>query len=46
VFPEAETIFERNIEVLQALDMQGWSALDVGPSAGTPSLPEANQDVR
>ena len=46
VFPEAETIFERNIEVLQALGMQGWSALDVGPSAGTPSLPEANQDVR
>jgi hypothetical protein len=46
VFPEAETIFERNIEVLQALGMHGWSALDVGPSAGTPSLPDANQEVR
>jgi len=33
VFPEAETIFERNIEVLQALGMQGWSALDIGPGA-------------
>ena len=30
VFPEAETIFERNIEVLEGLGMAGWQALDVG----------------
>ena len=32
VFPEAEAIFERNMEVLEGLGMQGWIALDVGPS--------------
>lgn len=31
VFPEAETIFERNMEVLEALGMEGWRALNVGP---------------
>ena len=31
VFPEAETIFERNMEVLQALGAQGWADLGVGP---------------
>ena len=31
VFPEAEEIFERNIEVLERLGMQGWADLDVGP---------------
>lgn len=30
-FPEAEEIFERNIEVLERLGMQGWTELDVGP---------------
>ena len=30
VFPEAETIFERNIEVLEELGLAGWNALDVG----------------
>jgi len=30
-FPEAEAIFERNIEVLQQLGAAGWQALDVGP---------------
>ncbi len=29
-FPEAEAIFERNIEVLEKLGMDGWQALDVG----------------
>ena len=29
-FPEAEAIFERNIEVLEELGMDGWQALDVG----------------
>ena len=35
VFPEAETIFERNIEVLEGLGMDGWQALDVGPGPST-----------
>ncbi|MCZ8092913.1 MAG: DUF1415 domain-containing protein [Acidovorax sp.] len=30
VFPEADAIFERNIEVLEDLGAQGWAALDVG----------------
>ncbi len=33
VFPEAETIYERNIEVLEKLGMQGWEALQVGPGS-------------
>ncbi len=30
-FPEAEAIFEKNIETLERLGLQGWRALDVGP---------------
>ena len=30
VFPEAETIFVRNMEVLEEMGMAGWLALDVG----------------
>lgn len=30
-FPEAEAIFERNIQTLEALGAEGWAALDVGP---------------
>jgi uncharacterized protein len=33
VFPEAETIFERNMEVLEGLGMPGWRALNTGPGA-------------
>jgi hypothetical protein len=32
-FPEAEVIFERNIETLEALGPTGWAALDVSPGA-------------
>ncbi|RST54676.1 DUF1415 domain-containing protein [Variovorax sp. DXTD-1] len=32
-FPEAEAIFERNIETLEALGPEGWAALDVGPGS-------------
>jgi hypothetical protein len=32
VFPEAEAIFERNMETLQALGHGGWDALGVGKS--------------
>lgn len=30
-FPQAEQIYERNMETLRALGPQGWAALDVGP---------------
>lgn len=38
-FPEAEEIFERNMEVLEKLGKEGWDALDLGarcPVAHTP----------
>lgn len=35
-FPQAESIFERNVEVLERLGADGWAALDVGPGAATP----------
>ena len=35
-FPEAEAIFERNIETLEALGASGWAALDVGPRSAKP----------
>ncbi|WP_087743836.1 MULTISPECIES: DUF1415 domain-containing protein [unclassified Acidovorax] len=31
-YPEAEAIYERNMEVLEQLGMPGWQALDVGAS--------------
>ena len=41
-YPEAEAIYERNMEVLDQLGMPGWQALDVGVStaATTPELPK------
>ncbi|HRG06216.1 MAG TPA: DUF1415 domain-containing protein [Acidovorax defluvii] len=41
-YPEAEAIYERNMEVLEQLGMPGWQALDVGVStaATTPELPK------
>ncbi|MFT3812420.1 MAG: DUF1415 domain-containing protein [Acidovorax sp.] len=30
-FPEAETIYERNMQVLEDLGAEGWKKLDVGP---------------
>ena len=41
VFPEAEAIFERNMEVLEGLGMEGWLALDVGPHAPVPGATSA-----
>jgi hypothetical protein len=35
-FPEAEAIFERNIDTLEALGADGWAALDVGPGSARP----------
>ena len=39
-YPEAEAIYERNMEVLEQLGMRGWQALDVGvgTAATTPEL--------
>jgi hypothetical protein len=31
-FPEAEAIFEKNIETLEGLGHEGWDKLDVGPA--------------
>ena len=31
-FPEAETIFEKNIETMEQLGHEGWDKLDVGPA--------------
>ncbi|RQO83845.1 DUF1415 domain-containing protein [Acidovorax sp. FJL06] len=42
VFPEAEAIFERNMEVLEGLGMAGWQALDVGPQAPRPGTAPAD----
>ena len=42
VYPEAETIFERNIDVLEKLGLDGWNALDVG--ARCPVAHQPTQD--
>ena len=31
-FPQAEAIYEANMETLQRLGPEGWAALDVGPA--------------
>lgn len=35
-FPEAESIFEKNMETMERIGLEGWTALGVGPSAGCP----------
>ena len=35
-FPQAEDIFEKNIQTLTGLGMAGWAALDVGPHGKMP----------
>lgn len=35
-FPEAETIFEKNMETMTELGAAGWAALGVGPTPGCP----------
>jgi hypothetical protein len=35
-FPEAEAIYEHNIDTLEALGPEGWAALDVGPGSAKP----------
>lgn len=36
VFPQAETIFEKNMQTMERLGLQGWQALEVGRSQGCP----------
>jgi hypothetical protein len=36
-FPEAEAIFEKNIETLERLGLGGWTALDIGPPVRDPA---------
>jgi hypothetical protein len=43
VFPDAETIFERNMEVLRGLGLTGWAALDVGPGAASVTTATASE---
>lgn len=35
-FPEAESIFEKNMETMERMGLEGWTALGVGRSAGCP----------
>lgn len=42
-YPEAEAIYERNMEVLEQLGMPGWQALDVGVSTAA-TTPELQKD--
>ena len=46
VFPEAETIFERNMQVLEDLGMQGWLELNAGPGATAGDLPADTDSQR
>ncbi len=39
-FPEAEAIFERNIETLERLGADGWKALDVGARCPVGAAPD------
>ncbi|MDD2690920.1 MAG: DUF1415 family protein, partial [Simplicispira sp.] len=41
-FPEAEMIYERNMEVLRELGAAGWQALDVG--ARCPHHPKPTEE--
>jgi hypothetical protein len=31
-FPQADEIFEKNMETMEKLGYEGWDALDVGPA--------------
>lgn len=44
-FPEAEAIFERNMEMLQSLGLQGWRALDVGAHGNAGGSVDADADA-
>ena len=41
-FPDAERIFERNMETMERLGAEGWAALAVGPSAVCPHAAPAD----
>ena len=46
-FPEAETIYERNMEVLEQMDIEGWLDLDLAarcPFTGRDATPPTEKD--
>ncbi|RMX08076.1 DUF1415 domain-containing protein [Corticibacter populi] len=45
-FPQASDIFERNIEVLRAMGMEGWRALDVGPAVQPSTSTNSPREAR
>lgn len=45
-FPDAEAIFEKNMEVLESLGEEGWAALGVGPSNGPGGSPSVAMHAR
>jgi hypothetical protein len=45
VFPEAESIFERNMEVLEGLGTKGWAELGVGPGDSAGDADTTNKAV-
>ena len=44
-FPDAETIFERNMEVLEGMGPEGWRALDVGAAGARVAPGPAAKDA-
>ena len=46
-FPEAETIYERNMEVLEQMGIEGWLDLDLAarcPFTGRDATPPTEKD--
>jgi len=44
-FPDAESIFERNMETMERIGLEGWAALGVGRSPGCPHQPQEGEAV-
>jgi len=42
-FPDAESIFERNMETMERIGLEGWAALGVGRSQGCPHQPHEGE---
>lgn len=43
-FPQADAIFEKNMETMERLGSQGWDELGVGRSQGCPHSAESNKE--
>ena len=44
-FPHAEAIFEVNMQTLEQLGVQGWAALQVGPSTGAAVVASSTDEI-